>query len=65
LKINVKHYEIYSSSSVKENLSFRVFHCFHKGGLGDGLIALEVLVITTAEVKEMPPPISIKPLLLP
>lgn len=33
-------------------------------GLGDGLIDLAVLVTTTAVVKEMPPPITRKPLSL-
>jgi hypothetical protein len=32
--------------------------------LGDGLIAFVVFVTTTAEVQDMPPPISIKPMSL-
>jgi hypothetical protein len=50
--------------NIKENLSFAVFLCFKKSGLGDELIPLVVLVTTTAVVKEMSPPISRKPLSL-
>jgi hypothetical protein len=49
---------------LKKPLSFTEFYCFHKNVLGDGLIALVVVVVTTAEVKQMPPPTSRKPLSL-